>query len=677
MDLSFLQRNRFSTLLPVNTTPISFQTRNSWAHAVISEWYEARFQAAFTNMESLAVFLPNSAALLEELEDDKVGCRKTKFHQKKFLLAVNSLRSAIGNGQLDKIQNKIKRLADKDGREIYMKRTFKNIRTEAETQNIEGMILNNQATFIKGEAGSGKSSVAVKTVQAWSGGQILSGVDLCLFFSVGSDLKIPLQKLIWGGFNGLQGWNDDDFKEAFAHIEDLALQNKVAVVIDGLDEFGLMTQQEVTRAAEASSHPKSEITLNTLCAGLLTQKILAGAKILATGRSFGAVIQELTNHQAEVFMFSIMEERDRENLVKMMVTDPSFQEYLLKTVAAIALRGNHYTSQTPLMTRSIINLNISRKEHITNATSSTELYLMLMLNNMTYHSVDNESFTMIDSEDQKHLLNSMALCQDHLQQGKTDQAIRGTVFNRSQGLSFNIEISGKEIEIPMAFLQKVGLFDIKIEKGSAYLEVIHLSILECSAAAALCRKGQDLFKELAKIECLEGFMAVIMYLSSIFSSSQAICSSFLKLAGSEESNKKIQEVFLCIIARKENKRKRKQNTFIVKAQQLCDGPKILDGLELKFKNHITEVTMDLSKCLAYAMKVTGHPVSGMKLGNLNFSSMLEHTDVTHLSYITQIQNQQIRNAVFGKISFSNLEDLIAVVGNCKTWKIESYGKQYH
>ena len=84
-------------------------------------------------MEALAVFLPNSAALLEELKDDKVGCRKTKFHQKKFLLAVNSLRSAIGNGQLDKIQNKIKRLADKDGREIYMKRTFKNMRTEAET----------------------------------------------------------------------------------------------------------------------------------------------------------------------------------------------------------------------------------------------------------------------------------------------------------------------------------------------------------------------------------------------------------------------------------------------------------------------------------------------------------------------------------------------------------------
>ena len=229
----------------------------------------------------------------------------------------------------------------------------------------------------------------------------------------------------------------------------------------------------------------------------------------------------------------------------------------------------------------------------------------------------------------------------------------------------------------MAFLQKVGLFDIKIEKGSAYLEVIHLSLLECSAAAALCRKGQDLFKELAKIESLEGFMAVIMHLSSIFSSSQAICSSFLKLAGSEESNKKIQEVFLCIIARKENKRKRKQNTFIVKAQQLCDGPKILDGPELRLKNHITEVTMDLSKCLAYAMKITGHPVSGMKLGNLNFSSMLEHTDVTHLSYITQIQNQQMKNALFGKISFLNLEDLIAVVGNCKTWKIELYGKQYH
>ena len=92
------------------------------------------------------------------------------------------------------------------------------------------------------------------------------------------------------------------------------------------------------------------------------------------------------------------------------------------------------------------------------------------------------------------------------------------------------------------------------------------------------------------------------------------------------------------IARKDNNTKKKQNTLIMKAQQLFDGPTILDSLELRFKNHITEVSMDISKCLAYAMKITGHPVSGMKLGNLNFSSMLEHTDVTYLSYITQIQN---------------------------------------
>ena len=133
-------------------------------------------------MEDLAGFLPNSAALLQELKDDKLGRRRTMFNQKKFLIAVNSLRSAIRNKQHGKIQSKVRRLADKDGKEIYLKRTFKNVRTEAKTQNIEAMILNNQITIIKGEAGSGKSSVAVKTIQTWSEGQILSGVDLCLFF---------------------------------------------------------------------------------------------------------------------------------------------------------------------------------------------------------------------------------------------------------------------------------------------------------------------------------------------------------------------------------------------------------------------------------------------------------------------------------------------------------------
>ena len=624
-------------------------------------------------MEALAGFLPNSAALLEELRDDKMGCKRTKFHQKKFLLAVNALRSAIRIGQLDKVQNKLNRLIDKDGREIYLKRTFKNIRTEAEIQNIETMILNNKITLIKGEAGSGKSSVAVKTIQAWSEGKILNGVNLCFFFSVGSDLKIPLQKLIWGGFNGLSGWNDVDYKEAFTHIEDLALQNKVVVVIDGVDEFGLMTQNEVTRAAEASFHPKSEITLTTLCAGLLSQKILPGSKILATGRSVGAVNQEIMNNQGEVFMFFTMEERDREEMVKMMVNDPELQEYLLRTVAAISIRGNHYFTQTPLMTKNIIKLSIDRKEHITPASSSTELYLMLMINNMNYHNVDDEAFTMMNSEDRKHFLNSLVLCQNHLQRGKTDQPIEGTVFNLPEGLSFNIEVSGKDIEIPMTFLQKVGLFEIIIEKGSAYLEVVHLSILECAAAAALCRKDQDLLKELTKIERLEGFMAVITHLSSILSSRHGICSSFLKLAQTEARDVKIQEMFRSIIARKENRTKKKRTTCIMKAQQCYDEPNVLDGLELRFKSHTTDITMDLSKCLAYSMNITGHPVSGMRLGNLNFSSMSEHTDVTFLSFISQIQNQHIKNAVFGKISFLNQEELFAVVGNCKTWTIQSLG----
>ena len=141
------------------------QTRNSWAHAVVTDWDSIQFNAAFSDMVDLAKLLPNSAQLLSQLKEDKEGRREIDFPQKKFLLAVSHLRTSIKDGQFDKVQDKLRKLEDEKGKEIYLERKFKKSNDGVETDDIEQMILCDEFTLLKGQAGSGKSSVVVKVMQ--------------------------------------------------------------------------------------------------------------------------------------------------------------------------------------------------------------------------------------------------------------------------------------------------------------------------------------------------------------------------------------------------------------------------------------------------------------------------------------------------------------------------------
>ena len=91
---------------------------------MMTDWDDAQFKAAFSDMEDLAKLLPNSADLLQQFKEDKEGWNKTDFPQKKFLLAVSCFRNTIINRKFIKIQDKLRKLADEKGKEIYLKRKF-------------------------------------------------------------------------------------------------------------------------------------------------------------------------------------------------------------------------------------------------------------------------------------------------------------------------------------------------------------------------------------------------------------------------------------------------------------------------------------------------------------------------------------------------------------------------
>ena len=535
-----------------------YQTRNAWAHAVIQDWDEAKFQAAFADMEDLAKQIPNSTRLIDEL-------RKTKCQGEKFSQAVATLKSLVANDQFDQIKRKLKKLEDDNKEEVYLKRTFKNTQDGVRTTNIEDMMSSDKVTLLKGDAGAGKSTIAVKLMQQWAKKMLLNNTTLTLFFSAGSDMKIPLNRLVWSSFSGVSRWKEEDFEEAFICLIELAHEGRLSVVIDGLDEFGSMSQTTVTIARDAASYPSNQIDVTTLCAGILARKILPGAKVLATGRSTEIINKEVMNGEGRSFDLVTLEEEDREKLVSMMVKDPNTRTMIIMKLKKIAVGGNDLFLRTPLMTRCIIQLNVGRNVKLENTQNSTELYLMILLNNLDFHQDVHDGFTILEPpEDQQHLINTLFLCQDQVQTGKADRPIKGSLSLKSQeeGMCFETIVSAEKIRISIAFLKKIGIFEIQRDGVHVFLEVIHLSFLEFCAAASLCRKGVNLEEELDKIKSLERFTAVISYISGMFSNNQSIeflkicrgiCSNFLQLVGTTDTGGKVQRVYASIIARKENK----------------------------------------------------------------------------------------------------------------------------
>ena len=115
---------------------------------MISEWDDTKFQEAFTDMEDLARLLNschvapdlsclscvNHIQILQELKDYKQGKKNSDIPEDKFLLAVNNHRTNITNGKFDKINFKLKKLEDFNGKEIFMKRKFRNTKDREETE---------------------------------------------------------------------------------------------------------------------------------------------------------------------------------------------------------------------------------------------------------------------------------------------------------------------------------------------------------------------------------------------------------------------------------------------------------------------------------------------------------------------------------------------------------------
>ena len=250
-----------------------------------------------------------------------------------------------------------------------------------EASEVEDLVLEEATTLLKGEAGAGKSSVAAKVVQKWSEGTHMKNITCCLFLAAGSDIKIPLYKIIWDEYSDVQRWKETEAKEAFAHLQSLADEGKLAVVIDGLDELGPMTIKDVENASRIASHIASDISIMTTCTSILTKRILPGAKVLATGRNTKLVNTEILEGKGSMHELIGLTKADRENLVHMMEPDPSERQRIQNELDRLSVAGNEYFMKTPLMTKIIIQLSKDKLVDIEMVKNSTEIYLMVVMQN--------------------------------------------------------------------------------------------------------------------------------------------------------------------------------------------------------------------------------------------------------------------------------------------------------
>jgi DNA-binding NtrC family response regulator len=177
----------FNDSIKKQAAKVRDQVRNPWAHAVINDWSQTKLNDAFMEMKKLAQMLPNSVRVIQELDEDLTGSKQFEFPMKDFLLNVDKYRTTVKDGQHKKIQDKVRRLENLKKEEIYIKRQFEEELTGQIIPTVEQLVLEEKTTLLKGEAGAGKSSVAVKVMKDWSERSHMKDITCCLFLAAGSD----------------------------------------------------------------------------------------------------------------------------------------------------------------------------------------------------------------------------------------------------------------------------------------------------------------------------------------------------------------------------------------------------------------------------------------------------------------------------------------------------------
>lgn len=184
-----------------------------------------------------------------------------------------------------------------------------------------------------------------------------------------------------------------------------------------------------------------------------------------------------------------------------METDKRKQKYIENELMRISTgsENSKFLRLAPMI-KNIIQLIGERQVDIKKIQTAAELLMMIILLNLDFHMDVNPRLK--PKEDQEFLMKCLTICRLRLQSKVKDDIdkISGIVAPKQDGEYFETNFGSELISLPVAFLRKLGIFDILTEgNNKTTLQAVHLSYVEFCCAASLCQPGIPLTEELKKI----------------------------------------------------------------------------------------------------------------------------------------------------------------------------------
>ena len=272
----------------------------------------------------------------------------------------------------------------------------------------------------------------------------------------------------------------------------------------------------------AAADPSKDISYPTMIVGLLTKQILPDATVLGFSRSASFINNEFLNGKSELYSIEDLSERDVQTFILKTTDTEEQREKILQQLGKIASSLQHDI----LFLKQIVKIALEPEIPLEEITTATDLFLTIILGNLRNQDPSRKSgYSELPNIEKTNLKSVFNLCKENLQKDGKDSAgkKRYKGAKDSAGILKGTKIGDEtwkcnetNSEIPLKFLTASGLFDIPpSDCGELTLTAQHLSFIEFSAAAGILLSS-DIKSELEKIENIERFKAVSVYMRKYF-----------------------------------------------------------------------------------------------------------------------------------------------------------------
>ena len=260
----------------------------------------------------------------------------------------------------------------------------------------------------------------------------------------------------------------------------------------------------------AAAEPSEKISYPTMIVGLLTKNILPDATVLGFSRSASFVNDEFLNGKSQVYSIEKLSVEDVQTFIVKTTETEELRIEILQQLGKIASSLQHDI----LFLKQIVKIAMRGNSQLEEITTASDLFLPIILGNLSHQDPNRKSgYSELPSTEKMNLKSVFQLCKENLQKDEKDSAgiLKGTKIGEETW-----KCNGTYSEIPLKLLTSIGIFEVPpSDCGELTLTAQHLSFIEFSAAAGILLSS-DIKSELEKIENIERFKAVSVYIRNYF-----------------------------------------------------------------------------------------------------------------------------------------------------------------